>query len=142
MRLTKEPDPSLVRPEHILKKSLKMVLEKWKNKEAPYPYIAEQFRSIRQDLTVQHIKNEFTMKVYESNARISLESHDVKYFNQCQSWLKDLYASGIPSKNKPEFFSYRIIHLTLVGTKNDINQLLQELTDEELSHEYVKFALE
>jgi len=52
-------------------------------------------------LTVQHIKNEFTIKVYESNARISLESHDVKYFNQCQSWLKDLYASGIPSKNKP-----------------------------------------
>jgi len=38
----------MIRPETILKKSLKMVLDKWKNKEASYPYIAEQFRSIRQ----------------------------------------------------------------------------------------------
>ena len=48
LRLTKEPDPSMIRPEPILKKSLKMVLDKWKNKEVSYPYVAEQFRSIRQ----------------------------------------------------------------------------------------------
>jgi len=38
----------MIRPEPILKKSLKMVLDKWKNKEVSYPYVAEQFRSIRQ----------------------------------------------------------------------------------------------
>jgi SAC3/GANP/Nin1/mts3/eIF-3 p25 family. len=48
LRLTKEPDPSTIRPEPILKKSLKMLLDKWAKKEASYAYIAEQFRSIRQ----------------------------------------------------------------------------------------------
>lgn len=42
------PDPNQVRPESILKKSLKMLKKKWKNKEADYNYTNEQFRSIRQ----------------------------------------------------------------------------------------------
>ena len=49
---------------------------------------------------VQHIKNEFTVKVYESNARISLECHDVNYYNLCQNKLYELYKHGIVSKNK------------------------------------------
>jgi len=52
LRLTSEPDPSTVRPEPILKKALKLLLKKWKDKEASYAYIAEQFRSMRQDLNV------------------------------------------------------------------------------------------
>jgi len=48
LRLTTMPDPSQVRPESILKKSLKMLKKKWKNKEADYNQINEQFRSIRQ----------------------------------------------------------------------------------------------
>ena len=48
LRLTTLPNPSQVRPEHILKKSLKMLKKKWKNNEADYNYISEQFRSIRQ----------------------------------------------------------------------------------------------
>ena len=42
------PDSSQVRPESVLKKSLKMLKKKWKNKEADYNFINEQFRSIRQ----------------------------------------------------------------------------------------------
>lgn len=48
LRLTTLPNPSQVRPEHILKKSLKMLKKKWKSNEADYNYISEQFRSIRQ----------------------------------------------------------------------------------------------
>jgi hypothetical protein len=48
LRLTTLPNPSQVRPEHVLKKSLKMLKKKWKNNEADYNYISEQFRSIRQ----------------------------------------------------------------------------------------------
>jgi hypothetical protein len=32
-------DPSEVRPENVLKKTLKLLVEKWKNKEADYKYI-------------------------------------------------------------------------------------------------------
>lgn len=59
-RLTSAPDPSTVRPEHILKKSLEYVKKRWeedKNTPEKYISICSQFKSIRQDLTVQHIRN-------------------------------------------------------------------------------------
>jgi SAC3 family protein LENG8/THP3 len=55
-RLGADPDPAKVRPEHILKQSLKMLKKKWKHKEVEYRYMEEQFKSIRQDLVVQGIK--------------------------------------------------------------------------------------
>ena len=48
LRLTKEPDASIIRPEPILKKALDFLLLKWNNKEVSYNYIADQFRSLRQ----------------------------------------------------------------------------------------------
>jgi len=86
-RLTSDPVPEEVRPEHILKKALKLVREKWRTQEANYKYIDDQLRSIRQDMTVQGIQNEFTMKVYETHARIGLECADLDQFNQCQTQL-------------------------------------------------------
>ena len=40
-RLTRAPKPSEVRPEHILKKTLKMLKKKWKNNDADYTYMDE-----------------------------------------------------------------------------------------------------
>ena len=119
-RMTEHPDPSHVRPEHILKKSLKMLSEKWKRKVADYKYISEQFRSIRQDLTVQQIQNEFSVKVYETHARIALESSDLAQFNQCQTALIPLYDKGIKG-NFHEFFAYRILYTALYEKNEMIN---------------------
>lgn len=55
-RLGADPDPAKVRPESVLNQSLKMLKNKWKNKEVEYRYMEEQFKSIRQDLVVQGIK--------------------------------------------------------------------------------------
>lgn len=48
-----------VRPEEVLEKALHMVQSSQKN----YLYKCDQLKSIRQDLTVQRIRNELTVKV-------------------------------------------------------------------------------
>ena len=126
MRLTTLPDPSQIRPEHILKKSLQMLKDKWKNKTGDYNYINEQFRSIRQDMTIQNIKNEFTVKVYETHARIALECYDIDQFNQCQTKLIDLYNDKLPGK-EIEFMAYRIIYTSLQNIRYDMENLLRNL---------------
>lgn len=52
-----------VRPEEVLEKALSMVQMSQKN----YLYKCDQLKSIRQDLTVQRIRNQLTAKVYLSS---------------------------------------------------------------------------
>lgn len=56
-RLTSAPIPNTVRPEDVLKRSLQLLKEKWNNASVEYVYMCSQFKSMRQDLTVQHIQN-------------------------------------------------------------------------------------
>lgn len=56
-RLTSPPDPSTVRPEKILKKAIVALRKKLRNNEVEYIYVCSQLKAMRQDLTVQHIRN-------------------------------------------------------------------------------------
>ena len=77
-------------------------------------------------MIIQHMKNDFTLKVYETHARMALEKHDLDQFNQCQTQLVQLYADGIKGK-EVEFLAYRIIYLALQNIKYEIVDLLREV---------------
>ena len=51
LRLTSAPDPKTVRPLPILEQALELLKKKWRS-EQNYAYICDQFKSMRQDLTV------------------------------------------------------------------------------------------
>ncbi|PWY98081.1 hypothetical protein BCV70DRAFT_40578 [Testicularia cyperi] len=139
LRLTSAPDPKTVRPLATLLQTLELLKTKWRT-ENNYNYICDQFKSMRQDLTVQRIKNAFTVKVYEIHARIALEMADLGEYNQCQSQLRALYAHGITG-NHVEFLAYRILYLLHTKNRRDVNALMSELTPEAKAEPAVEHAL-
>ncbi|KAF2877410.1 SAC3/GANP/Nin1/mts3/eIF-3 p25 family-domain-containing protein [Massariosphaeria phaeospora] len=138
-RLTAPPDPATVRPQDVLERTLAHLTKKWKA-EKNYNHICMQFKSLRQDLTVQHIKNAFTVRVYERHARIALEKGDLGEYNQCQTQLKELYEQNLGG-NPVEFTAYRILYFVYTCNKTDMNDLLAELTPTDKSQEWIKHAL-
>lgn len=141
LRLTSAPDPSTVRPLDVLKKSLEMVLKYWQtSNNRDYHYACDQFKSIRQDLTVQFIRNSFTVLVYESHARIALETSDHEEFNQCQSQLKSLY-EYVPSDNQYEFLGYLILYLIFTENTTELQLTLSKLPCDSLKHPVIDHAL-
>lgn len=121
-------------------------------------------KSIRQDLTVQRVKNTFTIRVYEAHARIALQQADLGEFNQCQTQLFHLYEvlrrpatqqpvsiEDDPNANEPEFLAYRLLYLLAVSdsgnamTKTDLNAFLAHLLLEHShtiqNHPAIKHAL-
>lgn len=140
LRLTSAPDPSTVRPEPILKKWLKALLDKYSQKP-DYIYTCNQLKAIRQDLTVQHIKNGFTIKVYEKHARLALQNGDVYEFNACQSRLIELYDEVEDQGNVEEFTGYRILHSLYSNSMADAAFLMAELTPREREARPIAHAL-
>ncbi|CAK9787260.1 unnamed protein product [Cutaneotrichosporon oleaginosum] len=124
LRLTSEPNPAD---------------QKWKENRN-YAYALDQFKSVRQDLTVQRIKNEFTVEVYEIHARIALEAKDLGEYNQCQSMLRQLYELGLGG-HPLEFLSYRIMYLLHTRNRSDLGVLLGQLTAEQKADPGVAHAL-
>ncbi|RLN00743.1 hypothetical protein C2845_PM06G19250 [Panicum miliaceum] len=137
LRLTSAPDPSIVRPEEVLEKALAMVETSQKN----YFYKCDQLKSIRQDLTVQRIQNELTIKVYETHARLAMQAGDLPEYNQCQSQLKRLYAEGIKGCYF-EFSAYNLLCVMLhSNNKRDLLSSMASLSKEAKQDAAVKHAL-
>jgi hypothetical protein len=95
---------------------------------------------MRQDLTVQHIKNDFTVSVYEIHARIALEKGDIGEYNQCQTQLRSLYGMGLKG-NPIEFKAYRILYFIHTANRTGLNDTLADLTTAEKEEKAIKHAL-
>jgi SAC3 family protein LENG8/THP3 len=83
-----------------------------------------------------YIYVDFTVHVYETHARVALESNDLNEYNQCQTQLKQLYHMGLKGCEM-EFLAYRILYYVyLLDNKKytagstDMIYLLQGLTKE------------
>ncbi|KAA8650092.1 hypothetical protein EYZ11_001325 [Aspergillus tanneri] len=139
-RLTSAPNPDTVRPLPVLVKTLDLLKKKWK-RDNNYGYICDQFKSLRQDLTVQHIRNEFTVSVYEIHARIALEKGDLGEYNQCQTQLRALYAQQLGG-HPMEFKAYRILYFIHTRNWTAMNDALADLTPADKRDSAVKHALD
>ncbi|ERT02510.1 hypothetical protein HMPREF1624_00809 [Sporothrix schenckii ATCC 58251] len=140
LRLTSAPNPALVRPERVLRQSLDLLKKKWRQ-HGDYGYICDQFKAMRQDLTVQRIRNDFTVLVYEIHARIALEKGDLGEYNQCQTQLMALYRQGLKG-NPIEFKAYRVLYFIHTANQAALGNAMADLTADEKKEEPIRHALQ
>ncbi|KAJ4475993.1 SAC3/GANP/Nin1/mts3/eIF-3 p25 family-domain-containing protein [Lentinula edodes] len=129
IRLTDAPKPETIRPYAVLQETLVQLKKRWREK-CSYDWICNQFKSLRQDLTV-----------YEIHARMALESNDVVEYNSCQATLKTLYELGIPGKVE-EFTGYRILMLLHGRNRSELNLYVGQLTPRQKADPAVRHALD
>jgi hypothetical protein len=98
LRLTTFPKSENVRPLPVLIKSLAHIKSKFIKTE-DFEWTNEQLKSVRQDVTVQRLRNKFVLEVYETHARILLEHGDLNEFHQCQTMIRTLTSPASSLEN-------------------------------------------
>lgn len=85
--------------------------------------------------------------MYETHAKVALESDDLNEYNQCQTQLKILYAAGLQGK-EAEFVAYRILYYVYLrsnksytGGSSDLAAIMSALTERDLQDPAVRHAL-
>ncbi|GMH95218.1 hypothetical protein TrVE_jg12947 [Triparma verrucosa] len=121
-RLTSAPDPSTVRPLPVLSLALAHHNESYLAERIKYGEYISELKSIRQDLTVQHLEGDLMWKVYEDNVKASLENGDLEEYSVCSVQLENqiIKESQHPEKtssiNVDFILSLRLLHSLVKGT--------------------------
>ena len=132
-RLTSAPDPATVRPPAVLRQALERLLSHWAE-HREYAYLCDQMKAIRQDLTVQHVHDAFTVRVYEEHARLALDVGDLSEYNQCQTQLATLYGEVQEDgarDNEAEFVMYRIAYCMITHSQSNVFSIIATLSAEQ-----------
>ena len=83
-------------------------------------------QGLRQDCTVQHLRNELTVQIYEAHARAALQYGDHAEYNQCQTQLNALHAEGLPG-SRAEFLAYRLLYQAVHAAQGELVALVSAL---------------
>mmetsp|Transcript_5856 Transcript_5856/g.14354 ORF Transcript_5856/g.14354 Transcript_5856/m.14354 type:complete len:424 (-) Transcript_5856:3443-4714(-) len=106
LRLTSDPKPEDVRPLPVLRKALLHIRSQYVEQE-DFEWANDQLKAVRQDVTVQHIRDPFVLDVYETHARLLLEHGDLNEFNQCQTMIRSLTNPMLQQQEQDQKFSRR-----------------------------------
>lgn len=68
--------------------------------------LADQLKSIRQDLTIQTLETDFTSLVYETHARLSIALNHTTDFGQCLNFVKKLHGRGMSGASLHHIFDH------------------------------------
>jgi len=143
LRLTDRPIPSSVRSVHVLKHSLELMRRKKREGASWTAYLGEQMKSIRQDLVIQSVTDEFALEVYETNARWCLENNDVAEFKRCLLRIDEFYNHlNITSSNMDEFYCYSLLYNLLSEDFPALNAELATLGAERRAHPAIAHAVQ
>uniref|UniRef100_A0A7S0M0R8 SAC3/GANP/THP3 conserved domain-containing protein n=1 Tax=Cryptomonas curvata TaxID=233186 RepID=A0A7S0M0R8_9CRYP len=127
LRLHFEPDPSTIRPPHVLLEALSLVKRKWV--EGPdYAHASEQLMSIQQDCRLQGLEGDLVSDAYETHARIAIERGELGDLSRTMSALSELYYAATikgnaRSPNCHEFIAYRMLY-----SMREEREVLENLT--------------
>jgi len=128
VRLQSMPDPASVRPERVLAKWAERLQVKYDTDEADWEWISDQFKGIRQDFVIQHIRSPHAIKAYETNGRLALQEHDYPEFYKIQSFLMGLYKDNEEAKdNEAEFMAYRLLYWMLNNNTVDMTKDIRNM---------------
>lgn len=140
LRLTSMPTADAVRPPHVLRAALDLLVGKWKQGQCEYAYACDQLKAIRQDLTVQLLRDSLAVQVYEAHGRIALAASDFSEFRSCHGMLKDLYAEGVRGC-EPEFCGYGVLYALMVGG-GTLGTELAGMRQDLYNKPHVRFAMQ
>eukprot|EP01065_Artemidia_motanka_P046172 TRINITY_DN6938_c0_g1_i2.p1 TRINITY_DN6938_c0_g1~~TRINITY_DN6938_c0_g1_i2.p1 ORF type:complete len:454 (+),score=142.82 TRINITY_DN6938_c0_g1_i2:518-1879(+) len=144
----REWDPAQVRGPDVLRKALVHVLQKggsFDSEEEELRYMNEQMKSIRQDLTVQHVMTPLTTEAYEAHARVCLRKGDMAEFTACQAKIKGFHLTPSMAPDREtvlEFTAYRIMFCALVGAHAELEREIRDTPRADLRSPVVKHAME
>lgn len=168
-RLTSLPSAADVRPLPVLRDAFELVTRRWAESTCDYAYACDMLKSIRQDLTVQHLaadgaRSDFARLVYEWHARIALQSDDLGEFGACLAALAPIHAAAAATAAATqtaaavaptsatdgadviaEFAAYRVLHASLLrldSLGSELRGILDALTPRARSHPMVVQALQ
>lgn len=84
---SREVDVSTLRALPVLKQAFALLSQ---DRQSSYEFVKYQLKAIRQDLTVQHIEDDFALEVYIFNALLSLRNKDIPEFAVCTKKVRSL----------------------------------------------------